>query len=53
MIDLYIRIAMYRARLNKVGEKYGLSDPRVLALSRKLDKLIFRAMKLDSTDQDK
>jgi hypothetical protein len=43
--ELYTRITLYRAQLNRLGSIRGLSDPLVVALSKRLDKLILTAMK--------
>jgi len=37
---LYLRVAMGRKRLEELATRYGQGDPRVLAYSRKLDRLI-------------
>lgn len=38
--SLYLRVAMGRKRLEELVTRHGREDPRVLAYSRKLDKLI-------------
>lgn len=37
---LYLRVAMGRERLEELADRYGREDPRVLAQSRRLDKLV-------------
>jgi len=40
LLALNLRIIKHQGKLNKLAGKYGLSDPRVLAQSRRLDRLI-------------
>lgn len=39
------RLAIMRDRLVKMGDKYGLLHPRVLAMSKRVDKLIVEIQK--------
>jgi hypothetical protein len=38
--DLHLRAAIMRRRLEVAVDRYGLGDPLVLAMSRKLDRLL-------------
>lgn len=40
--SLYLRVAMGRKRLVELATRYGRDDLRVLAYSRKLDKIIVK-----------
>lgn len=43
MIDLFklhLRAAIMRRRLEEMVDRYGLGDPRTLAMSRKLDRVL-------------
>jgi hypothetical protein len=37
---LHLQLAIMRRRLEEMVDRYGLGDPRVLAMSRKLDKIL-------------
>lgn len=40
VFELHLRAAIMRRRLEVAVDRYGLGDPRVLAMSRKLDRLL-------------
>lgn len=40
LFKLHLRAAIMRRRLEEMVDKYGTQDPRVLAMSRKLDKIL-------------
>ena len=42
--ELHRHIEAYRARMHRLAAEYGLSDPRVLRMSQRLDKLIVLEM---------
>ncbi|QNB45862.1 Spo0E family sporulation regulatory protein-aspartic acid phosphatase [Thermanaerosceptrum fracticalcis] len=42
---LHKRLCLLRRRLEEMCEKYGLTDPRVLAMSRKVDRLVVEMQK--------
>ena len=48
LLFLHLRAEALRARMHRVAEKHGLSDPRVLRLSQELDKLMVEIMRLEN-----
>lgn len=40
LFSLHLQVAIQRQRLSDLAARYGQGDPRVLAQSRKLDKLV-------------
>lgn len=40
VFELHLRAAIMRRRLEEMVDRYGTQDPRVLAMSRKLDKIL-------------
>lgn len=42
---LHLKIIQGREKLVKMSEKYGIGDPKVLAYSKQLDKLIVQMMR--------
>lgn len=40
VFELHLRAAIMRRRLEEMVDKYGTQDPLVLAMSRKLDRLL-------------
>lgn len=39
LFKLHLRLEMARLRLNHMGMRYGLDDPRVIAMSHVVDRL--------------
>lgn len=45
LFKLHLQAAIMRQRLEEMVDKYGTQDPRVLAMSRKLDKILAQLQK--------
>ena len=45
ILTLHLRAEALRTRMHQAAEKHGLGDPRVLRLSRALDKVVVEIMK--------
>lgn len=45
IFKLHLQAAIMRQRLEEMVDKYGTSDPRVLAMSQKLDRVLVQLQK--------